>query len=81
MASSSRSPSRRRNALVKTVTSSDGCSICADAVGSPSKPCLVFIHGYTLSAAVWDDIFSEPHYTEQFFLVCLSFYSSSIMLK
>ena len=54
---------------VRTATSSDGCEIYADAVGDASKPALVFIHGYTLCAAVWDDIFSDRRYSEQFFLV------------
>lgn len=64
MASSSKQAPR-----VRFVSSSDGGSIYADAVGDASKPALVFIHGYTLSAAVWDDIFSDPRYTQQFFLV------------
>ena len=65
-------PSSSRLAIhVRTAISSDGCSIYADAVGDARKPALVFIHGYTLCAAVWDDIFADSRYSEQFFLVCL----------
>ncbi|EJD03465.1 alpha/beta-hydrolase [Fomitiporia mediterranea MF3/22] len=57
------------NSNRRTLTSSDGCQIYADAVGDSSKPCLVFIHGFTLSAAVWDNIFADPRYSSEFYLV------------
>ncbi|OCB92236.1 alpha/beta-hydrolase [Sanghuangporus baumii] len=54
---------------VRVLTSSDGCRIYADAVGDSSKPCLVFIHGFSLSAAVFDNIFFDARYSSEFFLV------------
>ena len=53
----------------KFVHSSDGTRIYADAVGEPTKPCIVFIHGLSLSAAVFDDIFNDQTYTNEFYLV------------
>ncbi|KAJ4471437.1 hypothetical protein J3R30DRAFT_3228162, partial [Lentinula aciculospora] len=53
----------------RTLSSSDGCQIYTDAVGDPSKPSLVFIHGFTLSATVYDNIFLDAQYTSEFYLV------------
>ncbi|KAI5117032.1 hypothetical protein M0805_002248 [Coniferiporia weirii] len=51
------------------ITSSDGAKIYADAVGDPTKPSIVFIHGFSLSAVVFDVIFSDNKYKSDFYLV------------
>ncbi|KAI0725304.1 Alpha/Beta hydrolase protein [Fomitopsis betulina] len=45
--------------LVKMLQSSDGTPIYAEFVGDSGKPCLVLIHGFSLSCLVWDNIFRE----------------------
>ncbi|EJD03380.1 alpha/beta-hydrolase [Fomitiporia mediterranea MF3/22] len=55
----------------KILVSSDGAKIYADASGDPSKPSIVFVHGQGLSGAVFDKIFSDKRYTENFYLVHL----------
>jgi pimeloyl-ACP methyl ester carboxylesterase len=42
------------NFVTKTVTSTDGTAIYADATGSAGKPSLVFLHGLSLSGAVFE---------------------------
>lgn len=39
------------------LTSADGSKLYVEAIGDPTKPCIVFIHGFTLSGAVFDNIF------------------------
>ena len=51
------------------MTSKDGTTIYADAIGDPSKPSLVFVHGYALSGDVFNNIFAEPKYREDHYLV------------
>ncbi|KAH8116707.1 alpha/beta-hydrolase [Phellopilus nigrolimitatus] len=53
----------------KTLTSSDGTQIYADAVGNPENPCIVFIHGLALSGMAYDNIFSDEKYSSKFYLV------------
>lgn len=53
----------------KIVQSKDKTEIYADAAGDPSKQAIVFIHGFSLSGIVFDSIFFDPHYTENFYLV------------
>lgn len=53
----------------KRLTSTDGTIIYAEAVGSPSNPQLVFVHGFSLSTVVFDCIFNDPDYAEQYYLV------------
>ncbi|KIJ40418.1 hypothetical protein M422DRAFT_230170 [Sphaerobolus stellatus SS14] len=53
----------------KVLTSTDGKKIYAKAVGDSSKPSIIFIHGLTLSAAVWDDIFTDNRLLDKFYLV------------
>ena len=55
----------------KTLVSSDGTKIYADASGNPEKQGIVFIHGQGLSGAVFDIIFSDKRFTEEFYLVRL----------
>lgn len=49
--------------------SRDGTFIYADAVGDPSYPALVFVHGVNLSAIVWDGLFSHRTLKENFYMV------------
>ncbi|KAK0190048.1 Alpha/Beta hydrolase protein [Armillaria mellea] len=51
------------------VPSKDGALIYTDAVGNPAKPCLVFVHGFTLSGAVFDNLFINPKLIANFYLV------------
>ncbi|KAK0471662.1 Alpha/Beta hydrolase protein [Armillaria novae-zelandiae] len=51
------------------VPSKDGALIYADAAGDPTKPCLVFVHGFTLSGAVFDNLFTNPKLIANFYLV------------
>ena len=53
----------------KVVSSSDGTRIYGEATGDPSKPHLVFVHGFSLSASVFNRIFYNPIYQERFYLV------------
>lgn len=53
----------------RVLTSSDGTEIYADAIGDPTKPAIVFVHGFTLSAAVFDNVFINDMYTKEFYLV------------
>lgn len=40
--------------------SSDGCKIYAEAIGDPSRPHVVLLHGYSLSGATFDDFCRVP---------------------
>lgn len=51
------------------LTSSDGGLVYAEAFGEPSKPPIVFIHGFSLSAAVWEALFKETSLKDHFYLV------------
>lgn len=55
--------------VVKNITSEDGTAIYADAIGDPSKPQIVFIHGLCLSGAVFDDVFADVRYSSEFYMV------------
>ncbi|KAG2014999.1 hypothetical protein CC2G_008312 [Coprinopsis cinerea AmutBmut pab1-1] len=52
-----------------TVTSSDGTGIYATAVGNPELPSIVFIHGFALSAKVFERLFSDSRLLQRFYLV------------
>jgi len=53
----------------RTVTSSDGTLIYAEASGAVGKPSIVFVHGLQLSCAVFDDLCADPRLSSQFYLV------------
>ncbi|KAH8113578.1 alpha/beta-hydrolase [Phellopilus nigrolimitatus] len=53
----------------RLIRSSDGSKIYADAAGNPDKPSIVFIHGMAFSGAVFDVIFSNEKYRQEFYLV------------
>lgn len=50
--------------------SSDGTDIYATALGNPSKPSLVFTHGFALSGIVFDELFQNAMLLNRFYLVC-----------
>ena len=52
------------------VTSADGTRIYTEAVGDPTKPAVIFIHGFQLSSVAFDPIFDDPKWTDKLYLVC-----------
>ena len=50
--------------------SSDGNEVYAEGVGDITKPHLVFVHGFTLCGSVFDKIFHDTKYQEEYFMVC-----------
>ncbi|KZT52833.1 alpha/beta-hydrolase [Calocera cornea HHB12733] len=66
MAASSNVPPE---SISKVVHSADGTPIYAEALGDPSKPALVFIHGFVVSLICFDDIFSDPKWREAVYLI------------
>lgn len=57
----------------KVLFPSDNNEVYAECVGDHSKPHLVLVHGFTLSGAVFDKIFHDAKYQEDYYLV-LQFY-------
>jgi pimeloyl-ACP methyl ester carboxylesterase len=53
----------------RVLTSSDGGCVYAEAFGDPTKPPIVFIHGFSLTAAVWEALFREAGLKDHFYLV------------
>lgn len=53
----------------KFLRSADGTQIYADALGDPSKPAVVLIHGFGQSAVSFDTIFEDVEYLEHVYLV------------
>jgi hypothetical protein len=53
----------------RMLISADGTEIYANAIGDPSNQAIVFIHGFVWSLMAFDDIFTNPHWTNQFHLV------------
>ncbi|KAF8333348.1 Alpha/Beta hydrolase protein [Amanita rubescens] len=51
------------------VASADGTRIYSEALGDPTKPCIVFIHGFQLSSVAFDPIFNDPKWTDQLYLI------------
>ena len=56
---------------VLTLTSKDGTKIYADALGNPSNPAIVFVHGVALCADVFDILFAKEILNKNFYLVRL----------
>jgi len=55
--------------ITKTLRSADGTPIHAEALGDRTKPSVVFIHGFSMSSMVWSDIFSDPLWSDEVYLV------------
>ncbi|KAJ6541410.1 Alpha/Beta hydrolase protein, partial [Mycena capillaripes] len=51
------------------VTSADGTKIFAEARGDPSNPAIVFIHGFGIGAMAFNEIFDDPQWLIQVYLV------------
>ncbi|KAK7045135.1 putative oxidoreductase ephD [Favolaschia claudopus] len=51
------------------VTSQDGTRIFAEARGDASKPPVVFIHGFGLGATAFDEIFNDPIWVSQVYMI------------
>jgi pimeloyl-ACP methyl ester carboxylesterase len=62
--SSSQNPTRST-----LITTSDGHQIYASSAGDPTKPHIVFLHGTSLSTAVWDDLFSDQKLLKGLYMV------------
>lgn len=60
---------RPAHLIEKFVVSADGTRVFAGALGNPEKPALVFIHGMTLSGSVYNNLFSMPELSNDFYLV------------
>ncbi|KIY65954.1 alpha/beta-hydrolase [Cylindrobasidium torrendii FP15055 ss-10] len=50
-------------------TSADGTPIYTSAIGNPRAASIVFIHGFSIGAAVFDEIFHDPRWHESLYLV------------
>jgi len=55
--------------MSKFLKSADGTEIYADAVGDPSKPAVVFVHGFSLSSFVFDALFADPQWIASVYMV------------
>lgn len=55
--------------VIKVLSSSDNTQIWAEARGNPNGQSLVFVHGMTLSAVVFDKLFEDERLTREFYLV------------
>jgi pimeloyl-ACP methyl ester carboxylesterase len=51
------------------IVSKDGKRIWAQALGTPSKPAVVFIHGFGCTAAAFDKQFSDPEMLSNIYMV------------
>ncbi|KAF8144778.1 Alpha/Beta hydrolase protein [Mycena galopus ATCC 62051] len=51
------------------VTSADGTQIFAEARGNPWNPAIVFIHGFGLGAMAFNEIFNDPLWLSQVYMV------------
>ncbi|KXN87003.1 AB hydrolase superfamily protein YdjP [Leucoagaricus sp. SymC.cos] len=61
---------RKPSATSKTVVSAiDGLKIYAEAIGDPSKPAIIYIHGNSTSSGVWDNQFFDEALGDSFYQV------------
>ncbi|KAI0312071.1 hypothetical protein OF83DRAFT_692539 [Amylostereum chailletii] len=58
-----------KHVITKNLRSRDGIPIYADAIGNPSRPPLVFVHGSGVSGAVFNHIFQDSRYNSEFYMV------------
>lgn len=62
--------------VTKLLQAKDDTPIYAEAIGDPSKPSIVLIHGTTLTAHIFDNLFSDSKLLETFYMVCMIGYQS-----
>ncbi|EIW85568.1 alpha beta-hydrolase [Coniophora puteana RWD-64-598 SS2] len=55
--------------MVKELKSTDGTLIYAEATGDPSKPSVVFVHGFLLSGESFDNLFEDQKLLDKLYLV------------
>ncbi|KZP26814.1 hypothetical protein FIBSPDRAFT_909102 [Athelia psychrophila] len=55
--------------VTKLLQAKDDTPIYAEAIGDPSKPSIVLIHGTTLTAHIFDNLFSDSKLLETFYMV------------
>ena len=60
--------------MSKTVHSSDGTPIFAEAVGDPSNPSVVLVHGIQLSGTVYDNLFADKDLLGKLYMVRVTWY-------
>jgi pimeloyl-ACP methyl ester carboxylesterase len=53
----------------KLILSADGTRIYINAVGEAANPALIFVHGFSTDSAIFDDLFKNADYSQDFFLV------------
>lgn len=58
------------------VVSNDGTKIWAQAKGDPSKPAVVFIHGFSCTGLHFSKQFSDPSLLKNLYLVGITLCSS-----
>ena len=63
----------------RSLTSSDGTAIYADATGVPTSTAIVFIHGFTFCALVFDRLFNNEELARNFYLVYLDHFSFQLL--
>ncbi|KAL4246302.1 AB hydrolase superfamily protein [Abortiporus biennis] len=57
--------------VTKIFHSADGTPLYAQSRGHPSKPCVVFLHATSFSSIIWSQIFDDPRWYNELFLVSL----------
>lgn len=58
--------------MSELIISSDGSTIYAEAIGNHTGQHIIFLHGFTLSSAVFDNIFFDTRYHKEYFLVSIT---------
>lgn len=53
----------------KVVQSSDGTPIYAEAIGDPSKPAIIMVHGMAICSATYDNLFLDSRMLNAVYMV------------
>lgn len=56
------------------IISADGTKVFAGALGDPTKPALVFVHGFSLCSSIFNDLFARSENSKGYYLVCKWYY-------
>lgn len=57
--------------VVKHLRSKDGTSIYAEAIGNPNNPHVILVHGLSLSASTFNNLFKDERLLEAVYLVSM----------